>query len=88
MWAIRPQIDCLYVAVFNPKRKKKLYKEARNFLGQELYVTPLNEVEGPGVPKQWAFRAKEMSLLVLEQDLDYVREITEPIEEVEETTLN
>lgn len=80
MWTIQPEPGRLYVATFAPKRLRKLFKEARKFLGQDIYVTPVYVVEGSKYAGQWVFRCNEMSLLILEQDLVYIKEVTHALE--------
>lgn len=84
MWDFRPERGHLYVATFAPKRKRKLYKEAKALVNKDLYVTPLFEIEGTQYDGQWAFQSNETRLMILEQDLLFIKEITEPLEE--ETT--
>jgi hypothetical protein len=83
MWTVQPEQGRLYVATFAPKRLRKLFQEARKFVGRDIYVTPvyiIDTVESSKYAGQWVFRCNEMSLLILEQDLVYIKEVTHALE--------
>lgn len=88
MWDVRPEKGRLYVATFQPATKKKLDPSVEELIGKDLYVTPLFEISETKFAGQWAFQSNETRLMILERDLIFIKEITEPLEQddTEETT--
>jgi hypothetical protein len=88
MWKFIPELDKLYLATFKPKKKRNLESAAKEFVGKDIFVTPVFPIAEGVYKNQWVFVSNSMAYWILEQDLTFIKEVIEPLEEVEETTSN
>jgi hypothetical protein len=71
----------MYRGIFKPKTKKKLYPEAKELIGKELFFVPIQQVESGKYKGCWALRCNTSSFLFLDRDIEFLEEIREPLQE-------
>ena len=73
--------NAVYRAIFRPKSKKKLDKDAKKLIGKELMLVPLSIMAGGRYEAQWAFICNTNEFIFMEDDLEILEEIFEPTTE-------
>ena len=67
--------NAVYRAIFRPKTKKGLDKEAKKLVGKEIMVVPLSIMGRDGFRPQWAFISNTNDFIFLEDELEILEEI-------------